>query len=372
MKIGILTQPLAHNYGGTLQNYALQMVLRELGHEPVTLNHGVLSNGELRKVYQSYFYRCLICSRVRHSIAVPKNVNYFEKHFREFEKKYINSVFIGNQIVNKKKFNELKLDAIVVGSDQVWRSRYNPRKLLMNMFLDFAEHRDDIIKIAYAASFGVDTWDFTPEQTRIASRLIKRFDAVSVREDSGVTLCSEYLGIEAVDVLDPTMLAPRSIYDSLIDDNSLYDSHIEKDKYAAVYILDLTEKKKKFVENFCKKNGLKPIYIGTRNEDGIWPSIESWLLGIRESDVVLTDSFHGTVFSIIFKRPFLNIGNKNRGQRRIESLCELIGLKQLSLNENELNNYTIPRMPWEQVTLNLENSHTISFQFLNRALKNEG
>ena len=99
---------------------------------------------------------------------------------------------------------EGEYDAFIVGSDQVWRPSYNQH--LEQAFLNFTENWKNVKRIAYAASFGVDNWEFTKKQTKECKRLVQKFDFVSVREDTAVNLCKEHLGIEATHVLDPTLL----------------------------------------------------------------------------------------------------------------------------------------------------------------------
>ena len=103
-------------------------------------------------------------------------------------------------------------DAYVVGSDQVWRPNYNP--FMKAMFLGITE-REDVKRIAYAASFGTSKWEFSPQMTSECAVLAKKFDMITVREKSGVDLCREYFGVEATWVLDPTMLLNREDYEKV-------------------------------------------------------------------------------------------------------------------------------------------------------------
>ena len=117
-------------------------------------------------------------------------------------------------VANLNLLNEKDFDAIIVGSDQVWRTCYNPQ--IENAFLDFAKEWKHVRRIAYAPSFGIDEWEYSEEQTQKCRQLVQKFDAVSVREVSGVKLCREYLGVEAKHVLDPTMLLDKEDYLYLI------------------------------------------------------------------------------------------------------------------------------------------------------------
>ena len=111
--------------------------------------------------------------------------------------------------------SQYRFDAYVVGSDQVWRPTYNLGDKLFDMYLAFADGQQ-VKRLSYAASFGVDKWEYSDDQTRICSELAKQFDAISVREKSGVKLCADNLGVDAIHVLDPTMLLDPSDYNKLI------------------------------------------------------------------------------------------------------------------------------------------------------------
>ena len=232
-------------------------------------------------------------------------------------------------ILDKENF-----DAFVVGSDQVWRPSYNP--FLESMFLDFCEDKD-VKRIAYAASFGTSSWEFTPSLTDTCARLAKKFDLITVREKSGVNLCKEHLGVHAMQVLDPTMLLNKEDYIRLVE--------AEQDSESAgnlfYYILDPSTSKKALIEKMAIEHGLKPFTVmpkcqaenrtkrdvKKRIEDCVFPSVTSWLRSFMDAKMVVVDSFHGAVFSLIFNKPFWVIGNNERGNARFESLLETFGLE---------------------------------------------
>lgn len=328
MKIGILTQPLRHNYGGTLQNYALQAFLRTKGHQPVTIDLDFDPLSEKIFLQMMYWYRTLTGSYKKNLIAVPKNIQHFEQNFRSFERKHIDILRSGRRNLHRSVVKKNNLDALIVGSDQTWRKKYNPGNIIYNMFLDFAKDIP-VKKIAYAASFGHEIWDFTKDETAKIKDLISNFDYVSVREDAGKKLCEEYLNTRADVVLDPTLLLSKDHYNTLADTTDGQDSIV-------VYFLDPTQAKLNFVKQFCNRLHKQMHMIGYRDSHGKYQSIESWLSAIRNADYVITDSFHGTVFSIIFNKPFYSIGNPKRGLSRIKTICDNIGLQDRILNENNL------------------------------------
>lgn len=321
MKISILTQPLFCNYGGILQNYAFQTVLKRLGHEPLTVNVPArypegkgswkdslkVIRNIIRRVKGAYQYPFLN----PHTFALKEHALSFPQ--REFVYKYIAKADEEGPF-SAEVAKRHPADAWIVGSDQVWRPWCSPH--IENSFLDFVD--EDTQKIAYAASFGTDEWEITQKMTQRVAELAKRFSAVSVRESSGVELAKEKLGIEAVHVLDPTMLLSAEDYLSLTS-----RSDYPEGKYLATYVLDITREKTRTIKRIAKANGLRVHKIGQMHRDR-FDTVESWIAGIAHADKVVTDSFHGTVFSLIFGRPVKVMANSMRGNARINSLIDML------------------------------------------------
>ncbi len=312
MKIGIVTQPLKLNYGGYLQAWALQEKLRQMGHSPMTIDYLPKVRWWKKYIFTpvgNILYKSFGIGRFRHS-----------GRREDFE------AFVGKNMSLTKRVHIYRpslvkrygFDAVISGSDQVWRPRYN-RKNLENMFLRFAD-RGGVKRIAYAASFGVDEWEYTPEQTSECSRLAKMFDGISVREASGVDLCRNHLGVEAIEVLDPTLLLTCEDYEKLCS-----NCPRQEEAYLSAYILDLDEDKSAFIEKVAAERNLK-LKVFSADKSASF-SIEQWLSMYRDASFVITDSFHGTVFSIIFHKPFVSIGNKGRGLSRFHSLLAKFGLE---------------------------------------------
>ena len=211
MKIGILTLPLHTNYGGILQAYALQTVLSRLGHNACVIEK------EQRPLHLPVWRKPVKYARriIRNLRGEPYPIFYEQKQNRELPiirqhtDKFIRKNIRRMTFSAYSAIIESDFDAIVVGSDQVWRPQYFDD--IRTAYLDFAEGWR-IRRMAYAASFGTDAWEYTRSKEKECRRLLRMFDAVSVREASGVELCREHFGVKAEHVLDPTMLLDRQDY----------------------------------------------------------------------------------------------------------------------------------------------------------------
>ena len=357
MKIGIVTQPLYNNYGGLLQNYALQQILKRLGHEPKTIDFVVRISfmRYLLSTCKQLLISVLKCRRpqIRPYVAIPTFRNSI---MTDFVNNHIDTTRIVHSYT-KEIINEEHFDAIITGSDQVWRPIYN--RYIEDMYLKFVP--DSIKKIAYAASFGVDTWEYNSRQTRRCAKCANQLDAVSVREATGVELCKTHLGVNAQHVLDPTILAGAEAYKPLLKEKT------EEQDYLFAYILDITPEKQAYVESMAKSKGLKLIIRGADKNATL--SVEDWLSMIANSSMVVTDSFHGTVFSILFHREFYSIVNVARGGTRFASLLSPLGLEYRMGDVSQLQSLDVTSIDWQRVDRCLEKQREQSAKFLTHALK---
>lgn len=333
MKIGILTHPLETNYGGNLQAFALQKVLRDMGYEAITIDR------HNKEQYSSIFRHILsFAKRVLRHYIFHENVSVnWNPFISEEEYKYISrntQQFINKNILLTRKVlsselndidEEYAFDAYVVGSDQVWLPGYCP-----NSFLDFV-NRPGVTKLFYAASTGAR--NFTEDALLLSKcrELVKDFKAVSVREQSLVKLSKDFLNVDAKCVLDPTMLLRKEDYIALCDANNC------SKRFLFTYILDSSPDKKEVIGKIAEKESLQIVngnveqyYVKTSklNMDAcVFPSVESWIEGYNNADFIVTDSFHGTVFCLLFNKPFITIGNPQRGIERFKSLLQMFGLE---------------------------------------------
>lgn len=316
MKIGIITQPLLWNYGGILQNYALQQVIKRMGHEVWTIDYYKFTWLN----YVDNLWKVLALKLIGRKVSfckTPIQLRKVEMPLRQFAQKYI-TLTRRTRHFKRKTITKYAFDAVVVGSDQVWRPIYNYH--VEDCFLEFADGLP-IKRIAYAASFGTDLWEFSLAQTTRCAALAKKFDAISVREDSGVALCEKHLGVKVTHVLDPTLMLGVEDYTELCKNVP------QREPFVLAYILDIDEQKTEEVRTFAKAHKLPYVIKGADERVSEDDSIEKWLSCFRDAAYVITDSFHGTVFSIIFNKDFYVYGNPGRGNARIDSLLTLFGLR---------------------------------------------
>jgi hypothetical protein len=348
MKIAILTQPLHNNYGGNLQNFALQKVIKGMGHEPITIDRH--QTVKLRAKLRLGYFKSLLIHYLKGTpkplwgsyFTSKKEQTYIRQDITSFINTHINKTprLYSDKAV-QTILKESHYDAVIVGSDQCWRPMYSPN--IDAYYLDFLEDNKDIKKIAYAASFGTNEWEYTQEQTMRCKELIQQFDLVTVRESAAVNLVTEKLNKDAEFVLDPTLLLRKEDYMELFDGKNLPNN-----SGIYTYILDNKDWKNQVVETVKDTLGL-PQFSNQQNEQNLnsqkIPSIESWIKGFSDADFVITDSFHGTVFSIIFDKPFISLVNVDRGASRFESI-----LGELNLLERLMFDFS------SQETINILNT----------------
>ena len=337
MKISILTHPLGANYGGILQAFALSTYLREQGHEVFVFNRNV-DMTLLKRVIKVIM---VVLHHPRYSNPRYQHLVRFVKWHIPYTKPFYTSAQM-TEFVRKNK-----IQASIVGSDQVWRAGY-AMGYGYDYFLEFVPV--GVKRLSYAASFGLSEWEYTSEQTSKIRHLVKDFTAVSVREDEGVTLCQEYLKVKAEHLLDPTMLLRAEDYDIVTSSRIIFEN------YVFVYWLGSAEEKQKAIAE-AKIAGKTLVDISLRGGEPLIP-IEDWLSYIKYTDRVVTDSFHGCVFSILFQKQFTIYTNKSGGNGRLRSLFSMLGIDP-----------TADNIDYGVVCKRLDEQRTKSYSFLKQALQ---
>lgn len=249
---------------------------------------------------------------------------------------------LANNRRDMKKYNN-ECDTFILGSDQLLNNNlYN----WFDKFMQFDWVQNNKKKIAYSTSFGTDyIWGSDNDRAELAY-FLQQFDAISVREDSAVQLAEKYYQVKATLVLDPVFLVPTNTYHELIKNHATYNND---NNSLFVYILNPTKEKSDAFLFAAKQLNLNIHAAGDgaveeQNECDLWGikttfglSIEQWLTYINNSKFIITDSFHGTCFAIIFKKPFISICNSDRGETRFTSLLKTLDLEERFIkNETEL------------------------------------
>ena len=293
MKIGIITFHHALNYGAVLQTYALQQYLNDLGIENDIIDY--------RSPYIEYFYKPIKSNFIKDTKMFLREVIYYpnnKKKRREFDsflKKYIK---LSRIVRNKQDLERLnpEYDFFLAGSDQVWNLKWSG--LDKAYFLDFT---DKSKKYSYAASFGFEK--IPDGQEQVYRELLEGFQSISVRENTGKEIVKGLLGREAEVSVDPTCLLDKEKWEKIC----IYPK--EKD-YVLVYMLDHSDELLQFAKQFAKNKNISIIYISDalkKKNDFIYKGFlsPSEFVGLfANAEYVVTNSFHGLMFSVIFEKKF--------------------------------------------------------------------
>lgn len=349
--------PLGGNYGGLLQAYALQKVLRDMGYDATTDDRIIpVRTFRNRLGGIKRFVNMTIFKNAPSHIDVS-TVPEFAVYTKSFVERTMQTVDLLCGKRRPRASDVEQYDIFVTGSDQVWRANYTD--VPMQLF-DYVLH-DSAVKLSYAASFGTD--DLSSYNARLTAEtklLAQKFSGLSVREDSGVKLAAELWGVKAEHHIDPTLLLSADDYAGLIMTSPTVLKQSPGELF--VYVLDESETSKKIVNKAAATLELKAFELlpekflsrkelKTHPEKYALPPIEQWLKSFIDAKFVITDSFHGTVFSLIFHKPFITIGNKSRGLARFMSLLKMFGLEdRLVFDVNEMTDELLrSRMEWNNI-----------------------
>lgn len=377
MKVAIVTLPLHTNYGGLLQAFALKTCIEGMGHEVTVLDLKDKMPGppafKAPFVYARRMFRRMVkggsAPEVFRERRFKAELPVVGANTAKFIDKYISPRSIGS-------FRELsagEYEAFVVGSDQVWRPRYFP--VVEDAFLSFAKGWN-VRRVAYAASFGTSELEYENPLLERCAGLLKEFDAVSVREDSGVRMCAEWFDYEsAVHVLDPVMLLDPDKYRQMA---AGVEEHPAKGKIVT-YILDKNAHKQSVAE-FISRAAQMPLHDVSvspydRNvplEERVAPPLEQWLAGFADAEFVVTDSFHGCVLAILMHKRFVVVGNSSRGLTRMQSLVDMFGLDQRlvhGIDPEDDGEFFLSEPDWDHVDEVLSKKRRECEEFLKNALK---
>ena len=358
MKIGIVTYwKSADNYGEQLQNYALQEYLRGLGHEPFLIRYDY----EADTIYGSKplpvrILRAFNPKRLSGYFKSKHNNRMYRKNclehprgFEEFRKDYLSMSRVYSSIDDLRK-DPPEADMYITGSDQVWNTfggRFSEmRNRLSAFFLDFG--KEDVLRISYAASWG--RTNIPEDESELIRPLLAKFDAVSVREESGIGVCNRLGREDAVLSPDPVLLHGAEVYRRLYRGP---DVKIPEGKYLFFYFMNHDgDYDRRAVFEWAAAHDLKVIYVTDDWHEELersFPGLTGWLALIDNAEYVVTNSFHCSVVSLIFEKKFGVIkrtGSHAGMNTRMDSLFAGFGIESRYI---EGSNFDILVRPADKV-----------------------
>ena len=381
-KIAILTFFKSGNFGGELQAFALQKVLRENGYNVEVLhqlrpnNKEFVQTGNFKPIYnpsdsktkKSRIKGKIIANLTRiYNVFFGKNSRIRKQRFEKFEKEHINLTSKIFYSFDDLYASNLDYDVFIVGSDQVWNYEYvfSPEPY----FLTFA--KEGALKISYAASIGHSS--LPEEVVPFYKEWLAAFDSISLRESQGVDIVKSITDKEAITVLDPTLLIPKVNWLEYFN----IDSSRQKDNYLLIYILvespyvfakarEIASQLNLKIKRVVPRSWSRQNYSDIENIYDAGP-IEFIEL-FANASFVLTNSFHGTAFSVNFNIPFYSIPKKTKKTNsRFINLLNLVGLQDRIVydgdNRNLLENLLDIDFIGANHKLEIEKSKSLDFLY---------
>lgn len=385
-KVGIVSCYFKNNYGSMLQAYATKKILdnNNIPNETINIDNNVDFKKGKRKYYISQLFNFkfikskfgMIKLKLDKKIVkdLGNNIAIRTKKYNEFRKEF-------NLSKNVSTYKELgqmaeeKYSDIIVGSDQLW--------LPVNVVADYYTLNwvpEEINKISYATSFGVSS--VPSKYNDKYNYFLNRIDHVSIREDTGVKLAKELSNLDAKLVCDPTILLTKDEWEEV----AAKDRIIE-DKYILCYFLGSNIEHRKFAERLKEKTGYKIVSLNHADEyvkySDVFADItpydigpKEWINLIKNAEYVCTDSFHGTVFSLIYNKIFFNFRRYSSNAKastnsRLDSLLNIVGISNeriLSGDEN-LDKVLDYKIDYSYVNKKLDDFRKNSKEWLLNALK---
>lgn len=348
-KIGIVTIYDNNNFGNRLQNYAVQESIKKLDVETFSIKYE--RNYETKFLYK-------LKRRVRYIKWFLLRHNKYSK--LSLFKKFNKNIEISKCLYNCKNINKIdNIDCFVVGSDQVWNPNFG--RLTDIELLNFTEKS----KVAFSASFGISE---LPEEYKEKTEMaLNKFKAISVREDAGKKIVEDLTGRTDVEVLvDPTMLLSAEEWDNV----SKKPRKLKDDKYILNYFLgELPENWKIEIDRIAKENNCEVINILSQNDPFYQTGPSEFLYLEKNAFLVCTDSFHSSVFSIIYDTPFVVFERQDKltsMNSRIDTLLSKFNLQNRRFN-GEIREELL-KSDYKEAKNILEKEKQKSFNFLKKAL----
>lgn len=366
-KIGILTFHCADNFGAVLQVYALQEKLKDLNINAEIIDFRpdeLIIPYDYRMHWRKHINKIGLLRSIKVAICLFLEKNFIKGTkdlFKSFRDRYLNVATVKYYKNQDLIDNPPQYESYIVGSDQVWNP-YFKSVIGDSYFLDFASK--DSNKISYAASI---TQDIDHELIDEYRDKIQEFDYISIRESTHLELLNEIIDKEVVVTLDPTLLLEKEKWTSISVKPNI------KEKYILVYNLENNPEAIKIANRISTEKGYRVVtyykkrFLDKNKKEFRYEGPAEFLGYFENAEFVVTTSFHGTAFSVIFNKPFYTIPHTTRGDRMIDLLTSIKLDDRIIYTENELEevdyhiNYTVPNQL-------LNNRRQESIEFLKRAL----
>ena len=369
-KVGIVSCYFKNNYGSMLQAYATKKILdnNNIPNETINIDDNIDFKKGKRKYYLSQIFnfnfikskfgmiKMKLDTKLKKKLG--KNVAIRNKKYREFRKEF-NLSRSSNIYNDLTKLTNERYSDILLGSDQLW--------LPVNIVADYYTLNwvpDNVNKISYSTSFGVSS--IPKKYSELYKKYLKRINHLSVREDTGVKIIKEVANLDAKLVCDPTILLTRQEWDEVA-----IQDRIVKEKYILCYFLGKNKEHRKFAERLKEKTGYKIVSLNHADEYvkysdkfcdialyDIGP--REWINLIKNAEYVCTDSFHGTVFSLIYNKKFFNFrryssSSKASTNSRLDSLLKIVGVsnERILTGQEDINKVTNYKIDFEKVNKKL-------------------
>lgn len=368
MNIGIMTLQGAKNSGAVLQAYALSKATKNFGHEVDIINF--ISDGEFKRSNNKISLNKAILARKMYYLFFKKSIAERNKLFESFSKQYLKT----NPADHRIRENELSqltnsYDCLICGSDQIWSQDPKLYDKSDAYFINFPYRGR---RVSYAASFG-DKIEHTKDITEKVINYVNKFDYVSVREDEARCYLKNN-GINAEVVVDPTLLIKSDEWKKIAITPKITD------KYILYFSVNSRKYSIHIAKKISKETGLKVIEINPHPKSWNSGFEKHYSAGPREflgyilhSEYVVTNSFHGTVFSTLFNKKFVaafdQVNGEIKTESRKESLLRKVGLLDVMTTENNDIDYKmLENINWNLVNKKIAELRMRSLKYLENAI----
>ena len=375
-KVAIIAMAASDNYGAVLQSFALKTAINRfddvqadvINYRPPYMVDGYrpwLSFKIWKKEWKKYG-RSYVQKKFAEHWKLRKE---FRKKFREFE--YFRKNFVGmkGKRYYAKSIHEIdqKYDIYIAGSDQIWNPELWEQGFDENLFLSFVSQ--PYIKASYAASITVD---LNSRYYGSFSRLVQNFDYISIREKEHEGIVKKLSNKEVITVLDPTFLIKKEDYERVMPQKTL-----ESDEFILFYTFNKSDNAIHYVNELAKAEHLKILHFYFGNLQKKFTSDSrcmyfthpgEFLWYIKNAKYVITDTFHGTAFCIIFKKQFLTFESVRDMSSRVNNILDITGLNERKYSSDstaEIHNEIL----WENVDIRLKEERKKAYEYLEKIIK---